>query len=325
MTGAAEYDAPQPMLPTAYGLEAATHKGLHWLNARRFKKVGDYMSEKENGVKAPNPTVFLSYALQDEATAQLLALRLQDAGVDVWSDTDINIGSSWTLTIQNKLRASDYIIVLVSSAGVQSRYWMNEAITSKSLQEFSDRSITVVPVLLDDVEMPPYLRDIQYIDFRSKPRDAVDELVSLLRSTSGIDFSRLSPKQFEDLIADLFIDMGLNVEREIYAHDFMFDYKIIYKNRDPFGAITKETWLVEAKHYSSGRLSVSTIKDFAARAYRAPNISEHIALVTSSQITSAAREVLRNLPIRVVEGVELKRLLITRKDLVNRYFGAQPL
>lgn len=281
------------------------------------------MAQKQGG-KTSKPSVFLSYSAQDKPTAQLLALRFQDAGIEVFSDTPpISPGGDWTQSVQERMRASDYMIVLLSTLGLQSQHLQKEVLSAKTLQELSDRSITVIPVLLDDVGLPGPLRDIQYVDFRSDPRAAVDALVSRFRSTFSTDLSHLSGEQFENLIGDLLVDLGLEVERDVRVGFTRFDYRANFRSSDPFGAPSNEVWLIEAKHYSATRLSVQVISEFVSNIQPIRHDATHFALITSGQITSAAREMTRAAAIRVVEGVELKRLLLTRPHLVSQHFGAQ--
>lgn len=268
-------------------------------------------------------SVFLSHAQQDKATAQLLALRLQDAGVDAWLDANIQVGENWQNAVQRNLRTSDYFIVLVSSVALSSPHFHNEVLRQDFIRELSDRSITVIPILLDDVELPDVIRHIQHVDFRRDPRAAVEDLVSRLESTVNIDFSILSPYQFEELVADLLFDLGFQAEREVIFHGRQFDFRIRFDSMDPFGGSTTEDWLIEVKHYNSGRLSVAAVTEFAGIALAMRDQKTRIALIASNQVTSAVRERIRETPVRLVEGVELKRILLTRPELVRKHFVGQ--
>jgi hypothetical protein len=270
-------------------------------------------------------SVFLSYALQDQATAQLLTLRLQQAGIDVWSGTNIEPGERLQEMVERKLRTSDYVIVLVSSAALMSRHFHNEVLTLDFVRELSDRSITLIPILLDKVELPYAIRDINYIDFRTDPRAAIEDLVSRLETVVDIDFSTLSAHEFEELVADLLVDLGFRAERDVIFQGRQFDFRIHFESMDPFGGSFAENWLIEVKHYSSGRLSVAVVTQFANIALAMRDQKTRIALVTSSQVTSAARDIIRQSPVLLIEGVELKRILLTRPDLVRRHFVGQRL
>lgn len=281
------------------------------------------MTKNSSTSASDRRSVFLSYAQQDKAMAQLLTLRLQDAGVDVWLDANIEPGERWQDAVERKLHTSDYFIVLVSSAALDSRHFHTEVLKQGFIRELSDRSITVIPILLDDVELPDAIRHIQHIDFRTDPRAAVEDLVSRLESTVAIDFSALSPHQFEDLVAELLFDLGFQAEREVFFQGHRFDFRILFDSMDPFGGSTAEEWLIEVKHYSSGRLSVAVVTDFAGIALAIRDQRTRLALITSGQVTSAAREIIRQTPVRLVEGVELKRILLMRPELFGKHFAGQ--
>jgi hypothetical protein len=265
--------------------------------------------------------VFVSYAQQDEVTAQLLALRLQDIGIEVWLDTNVQPGERWQDVVDRKLRTGDYFIALISSASLNSKHFHEEVLRRDFVRGLSDRSIPVIPILLDDVEVPPSMRDFLYLDFRADPRVAMEKLVATLAPAIDIDFSVLSGHQFEELVGDLLASLGFEPEREVAFQGHRFDFRLPFTRTDPFGSSSVEDWLIEVKHYSSGRLSVSLVMEFANVAMMMRNQDMRIALVTSSQVTSAAREIIRRAPLRLVEGVELKRILLTRPEIVRKHFG----
>lgn len=266
-------------------------------------------------------SVFVSYAHQDKATAQLLALRLQGIGMAVWLDTNLQPGEPWQDVVDRKLRTSDYFIALISSASVNSKHFHDEVLRRDFVRGLSDRSISIIPVLLDDVEVPPSIRDILYLDFRADPTAAMEKLVATLASAIEIDLSVLSPYQFEELVADLLSSLGYEAEREVVFQGRQFDFRVAFTRVDPFEGSTAEDWLIEIKHYNSGRLSGAIIKELAHVAMMIRDQKTQIALVTSGQVTSAAREIVRQAPLRLVEGIELKRLLLTRPELVRKHFG----
>jgi predicted nucleotide-binding protein len=156
-------------------------------------------------------SVFVSYAPQDKATAQLLALRLQDAGMDVWLDTNLLPGERWRDLVDRKLRTSDYFIALISAASVSSKHFHDEVLRRDFVRGLSDRSIPIIPILLDDLDVPPSLRGVLYLDFRTDPQTAIEKLVSTLAPTIDIDFSILSPCKFEDLVEDLLTSLALQL------------------------------------------------------------------------------------------------------------------
>lgn len=61
------------------------------------------------------PSVFISYAAQDKALARRLTDDLKTEGIKVWLDVEqIMAGESITERVDEGLRSSDYLIVLLS-------------------------------------------------------------------------------------------------------------------------------------------------------------------------------------------------------------------
>jgi len=88
-------------------------------------------------------------------------------------------------------------------------------------------------------------------------------------------------------------------------------------------------WLVEAKLYSHQRISIEIIRRLAGVLAVSPGATRGL-LVTNAQLTSVAEEYVAELgqsshiALRVVDGVELKRLLRQFPSVVSRHFGPAP-
>lgn len=91
--------------------------------------------------------VFLSYAREDCATAQSLADVLRARGRSVWMDSAVQAGEYWDATIEAALRESRCVIVLWSSASVQSHWVRSEA------EQARQRGI-LVPARIASIDLP---------------------------------------------------------------------------------------------------------------------------------------------------------------------------
>ncbi|MGZ8228421.1 MAG: toll/interleukin-1 receptor domain-containing protein [Burkholderiales bacterium] len=98
--------------------------------------------------------IFLSYASPDRAVAQQLADALESAGWSVWWDREIPYGKAFDQVIEAELNAARCVIVLWTRESVGSRWVKTEAAAA------ADRE-RLIPVLLDDVQMPFEFRRIQ--------------------------------------------------------------------------------------------------------------------------------------------------------------------
>ncbi len=91
--------------------------------------------------------IFISYARADKPKAQVLAETLEPLGWSVWWDSDIRIGGKFDEIIKAELDDAKSVIVIWSTASVQSEWVKDEA------AEASKRGI-LVPVLIEEVEIP---------------------------------------------------------------------------------------------------------------------------------------------------------------------------
>ena len=121
-------------------------------------------------------TLFLSYAHADEVRARKLATALGEAGYNVWWDALIEGGTAYAKTINNALETADVIIVLWSSASVESDWVRDEAALGRDRQR-------LVPVSLDRVKPPLGFRQYQFVNFRNwRGRRDAPEFVALERA-----------------------------------------------------------------------------------------------------------------------------------------------
>ncbi len=275
--------------------------------------------------------VFLSYAHADSAVARRIADKLRGAGLRVQiSEWELQPGDSIASRIVEAVSSSDLILVLVSPNSINSR-WVQSELNETLSRELQTRAITVIPALIEDCTMPPPLANLVYLDLRTDLEGGIGRLIQQLGMASDIDFSRLNPQSFESLVADLLQRLGFSIEHQALSSDSGFDFKASFPTKDPFGAHHEDVWLVEVKHYKNQRVSVDAVRQMVSYMTMLPGAKKGL-VVTSGQLTSVAQEVLAELTtnlrteLRVIEGTELKRLLLEHPQLIKRYFGqeAQP-
>ncbi len=156
----------------------------------------------------------------------------------------------------------------------------------------------------------------------------LEKLANALRATAEIDFEKLSPHTFEQLVTDLLHKLGfINLHSESKQSDSGIDAIVEFRHKDPFGAENREVYAVETKFYRDSRADLRTIQQLLRYVKKDPKIDKAL-LVTNGNLTSVALDwvsdapKLTGIPIRVVDGTELKRLLLQNTDLVSKYFTA---
>jgi hypothetical protein len=124
--------------------------------------------------------VFLSHTMADKPTVRKLADDLRSAGVRVWIDeAEIRPGDSLLGRIENGITEMECLAVALSPRSVNSA-WVQKELDMALISALSDRSIRVIPLLLETCSVPLRLRDLRWIDFRSDYNQAFGEFVRAL-------------------------------------------------------------------------------------------------------------------------------------------------
>ncbi len=122
---------------------------------------------------ADAPAAFFSYSRDDLEFALRLAKDLKKAGANVWMDKlDIRPGQPWQRKIDEALSSCSRVLVILSPSSVDSDNVMGEVTVAL------DEKREVIPVLYRDCRVPPRLRLLQHVDFRSDYLQALGELLT---------------------------------------------------------------------------------------------------------------------------------------------------
>ena len=112
-----------------------------------------------------------------------MADHLRSYGIKVWIDeAEINIGDSLTEKIGRAIESTDYIGVVLSHNSINSE-WVQRELQIALQKEIKGKKVVVLPILIETVEMPPFLKDKLYADF-TNPDQFENELSKLLRALS---------------------------------------------------------------------------------------------------------------------------------------------
>ena len=113
-------------------------------------------------------SLFLSHNVRDKPFVRRLAGDLSLAGVTVWLDeAEIKVGDSLLGKIQDGILGSDYLGVVLSPNSIGSG-WVQRELEIALSQEIEGKTVKVLPLLLGDCQIPPYLAGKLYADFRAE-------------------------------------------------------------------------------------------------------------------------------------------------------------
>lgn len=145
-------------------------------------------------------SIFLSHNSKDKPFVRKLAEDLRKNGHYVWVDeAEIKVGDSLIGKIEEGIENTEYLGVVISSNSNKSEWVIREVRTALN-QEIYNKKVKVLPILIENVEMPPFLLDKKYADFTSDDnydnalQDILDRLSEL---PDGIEKSSFSKEEVE--------------------------------------------------------------------------------------------------------------------------------
>lgn len=122
-------------------------------------------------------SVFISYSSKDRDFALKLATDLKSRGLNVWFDQwELKVGDSLIVRIGTAIKAQDYLITILSSASVKSE-WVIKELSTGVIRELEERRVVVLPVVIEDCDIPTLLTDKVYADFRRNYSSGLSKLL----------------------------------------------------------------------------------------------------------------------------------------------------
>ena len=119
----------------------------------------------------PSPAVFVSYASQDAAAAQLICAALRTAGIEVWFDRrELRGGDVWDQLIRRQIRECALFVPLISAATearLEGYFRLEWKLAVERTHSMADEKPFLVPVVIDhtpeaDAHVPEPFRALQW-------------------------------------------------------------------------------------------------------------------------------------------------------------------
>lgn len=138
--------------------------------------------------------LFISYSHEDVKIVKQFALQLSLCGFDLWMDEkNVSFGGYYTTQILKGIHEADIYVVFISQNSVQSN-WIEAEIDFALREKIERKKLVVVPVRLDDADMPIPLSNIDYVDARFSVVTAADEMIDKF----GIDEKKKTNFELSD-------------------------------------------------------------------------------------------------------------------------------
>jgi hypothetical protein len=262
--------------------------------------------------------VFISFTYDAAPAAGEIERTLRGDGMDVWNDqVELPLGESWLRHLDHALaRVGAFIVVLAGSRpdAAGAGQWNAAA---RAVQR---RGIDVIPVVhpasgIDELAGWPV---VEY----SGP-DASQVVADRVRFGAAIDLAAMRGPALEALVSDLLQQTGWTIASSATRPDDGYDLRIT-QEPGPDVNWPAET-LVQVKAYRDRRVSVNTISQLASVVQTHHGTAG--LLVTNGQLTTVARSYANEAsqagtPMQVIDGPELRQMLVAHPDVVLRHIPA---
>lgn len=151
--------------------------------------------------------LFISHSSLDKPIIVRLAFELERAGFSVWLDEwRIRAGDCIVSAVERALTDCRFVILTLSPQAVASG-WVDREWKAKYWLEVEEQRVRVLPVLIEECEVPLLLRTKRYVDLSKEFAGGVAVLVASLSDyiaeDSAKDFYAYAPIITKQLVTDL--------------------------------------------------------------------------------------------------------------------------
>ncbi|MGQ5832923.1 toll/interleukin-1 receptor domain-containing protein [Serratia marcescens] len=149
--------------------------------------------------------IFISYSHDNKDFVDKLAIQLVHRNVNVWLDRwELSIGDSIIDKVQDAVDGASALLVILSKASIASA-WCKRELSSGVLRELEEKRVVVMPVLLEDCDIPLFARGKLYADFRTNFDDGLRTVVEGIAKVTSPFLARAKEPEYH---VDWSIDWG---------------------------------------------------------------------------------------------------------------------
>lgn len=136
-------------------------------------------------------SIFISYSHENADFVDKFAVELVKHNALVWLDRwELNVGDSLIERVQSAITESSALAVVLSSASVQSE-WCKKELSVGLIRELDEKRVLVLPILIENCDVPIFLRDKVYADFRSDFDKGMQAVLDAVAKIANPDQGRI--------------------------------------------------------------------------------------------------------------------------------------
>lgn len=206
--------------------------------------------------------LFISYSHKDAAFVDRLSTRLIEQNVKVWKDKwKIGVSDSFVEKIKAGIKGASYFCIVLSNNSLGSK-WVKEEINLALVKESSERGIKILPLRLDDCEIPSALSDRIYVDFKTDFDSGFKQILTLVEDKYNIGDTGRS-----GLDSEYFFDYG--IEQAIVDGRYFMQLDVVsYDKEETFVILSQFKFFGNelARHEHLGLEAGESIRNFILKA-----------------------------------------------------------
>lgn len=146
------------------------------LNHLSPQEVADGMT----GLAPNQTTVYLAHSSADRAMAERITEGLRKAGIGVWLDkNELRVGDRIISQMGAGIRSSRFMAVMISKESNKSD-WVREEWEAKLADDKKTGRNSLLPIVVDDCDVPPFLDTRLCADFRSDYEAGLKDLLTAI-------------------------------------------------------------------------------------------------------------------------------------------------
>lgn len=202
-------------------------------------------------------SLFISYSHKDAEFVDKLASSLIAKNIKVWKDKWKTLtGDSFVREIQAGIKGAAFFCIVLSNNSLESK-WVAEEIRLSIEEESKTNKITIIPILIDNCQIPASLQDRLYADFRGDFDFGLNQIVKAVgKYYNVVNYGRIEPDEsvspyysdyaFEKKI----IDGKYSMQIDIVSFDSEESYSVLtqffisgteYGTREHLGLVNDES------------------------------------------------------------------------------------
>jgi hypothetical protein len=196
------------------------------------------------------PSIFLSHTSIDKPFVEKLARDLKRIGVNVWFDKwQIKIGDSITWKIEDGIRENEYLGIVLSPEALNSE-WVKSELGAGWVKQMQQKKVLVLPIYYRECQIPYFLADRKFADFRSDYEDGfrelayifgIDEILAITQDNwrrfsknKKAAWKQFKIREFEELVTSL-VDRAVSYNWSVWVGGTSNEYSITLYARSKQG------------------------------------------------------------------------------------------